>query len=77
MLSLSELLRVFLAQPADNCERRQLRLLCEPGFDRSKMRGRASVFRDSPLPGCLDAGIELDSSGILMAEQSRQLHQAK
>src|SRR3954447_14462989 len=38
MLSLSELLGVFLAQPADNCERRQLRPLCEPGFDRSKMR---------------------------------------
>ncbi|PPQ15474.1 hypothetical protein CV770_31430 [Bradyrhizobium sp. AC87j1] len=38
MLSLSELLGVFLAQSADNCERRQLRLLCEPGFDRGKVR---------------------------------------
>ena len=39
MLSLSELLGVILAQPADNCERRQLRLLCEPGFDRKVPKG--------------------------------------
>lgn len=51
MLSLSELLGVFLAQPADNCERRELRLLCEPGFDRSKMRVELGRHATSGLIG--------------------------
>ncbi|UGA49082.1 MULTISPECIES: hypothetical protein [Bradyrhizobium] len=51
MLSLSELLGVFLAQPADNCECRQLRLLCEPRFDRGNMRVELGRHANSGLIG--------------------------
>ena len=51
MLSLSELLGVFLAQPTDNCERRQLRLLCEPHFDRGNMRVELGRHANSGLIG--------------------------
>jgi len=49
MLSLSELLGVFLAQPAANCERRQLRVLCEPRFDRGNMRVELGRHANSGL----------------------------
>ena len=51
MLSLSELLGVFLAQPAANCERRQLRVLCEPRFDRGNMRVELGRHANSGLIG--------------------------